>query len=95
MDRIELIKCLCYEGNVENMGVFDTDENPYDECSVMFGNDDTTHTLIDGTLKPSTQYVYVYNYRLTHPQRGEQGADVVVRVSDNKVEDLIYLYEIE
>jgi hypothetical protein len=94
MDRIELIKSLCYEGNVENTGVFETGDNPCDECSATFGTG-YSQMLIDGLLKPNTQYVYVYNYRLTHPQRGEQGADVVVRASEDAVEDIIYLYEIE
>lgn len=94
MDRIELIKSLCYEGNVENTGVFETFEEPSDECSAMFGRE-SSQMLIDGILKPNTQYVYVYNYRLTHPQRGEQGADVVIRVREGAVEDIIYLYEIE
>ena len=95
MDRIELIKSLCYEGNVENTGVFETTgDNPCDECSATFGTG-YSQMLIDGLLKPNTQYVYVYNYRLTHPQRGEQGADVVVRVCEENAEDIIYLYEIE
>jgi hypothetical protein len=94
MDRIELIKSLCYEGNVENTGVFESFEEPYSECAGMFGTK-SSQILIDGRVKPNTQYVYVYNYRLTHPQKGEQGADVVVRVSEGAVEDIIYLYEIE
>lgn len=94
MDRVELIKSLCYEGNVENTGVFETGEKPYDDCSSTFGTG-YNQLLIDGIVKPNMQYVYVYNYRLTHPTRGEQGADVVVRVCEEKAEDLIYLYEIE
>lgn len=94
MDRIELIKSLCYEGNVENTGVFESFEEPYSECAGMFGTK-SSQILIDGRVKPNTQYVYVYNYRLTHPQRGEQGADVVVCVCEENAEDIIYLYEIE
>ena len=39
MDRIELIKSLCYEGNVENTGVFETGEKPYDDCTLRRGDD--------------------------------------------------------
>lgn len=94
MDRVKLIKCLCYQGNVENTGVFETGDNPCDECSAMFGTG-YSQMLIDGLLKTNTQYVYVYNYRLTHPQRGEQGADVVLTNYEGENCDRIYLYEIE
>ena len=94
MDRIDLFKCLCYEGNVENTGVFETEDNPCDECAAMFGTG-YSQMLIDGILKPNAQYIYVYNYRLTHPQKGEQGADIVIRISEGRMEDFIYLYEIE
>lgn len=94
MDRIEIIKCLCYQGNVESNGVIATDDSPRAMCENMFGTGNS-HTVVDGEIKPYTSYLYAYKDRLTHPKYGERGADVVVTTYEGDAFDKVYLYEIE
>ena len=94
MDRVEMIKCLCYQGNVENTGVYQSETDSYEDINCQFGTGNS-RLVIDGEVKMFTTYLYAYQDRLTHPDRGEIGADVVLTNYEGENYDRIYLYEIE
>lgn len=94
MDRVELIKCLCYQGNVENTGVYQSEDDTHEDINRQFGTGNS-RLVIDGEVKMFTTYLYAYQDRLTHPKLGEIGADVVLTNYEGENCDRMYLYEIE
>ena len=95
MQAVNILTALCYMGNTEQMGVFATEESPKNEIASMFGYEGSDILMIDGEVKPFTNYLYSYENRLTQPKYGEIGADAVVSSYEDDRTVRIYLYVIE
>lgn len=79
---------------MENTGVYQSEDDSHEDINRQFGTGNS-RLVIDGEVKMFTTYLYSYQDRLTHPDNGEIGADVVLTNYEGENCDRIYLYEIE
>ena len=102
MEKTTIIECLCFMGDTTHTGTFTTNECLVDETEIFFNLNskfgiDEGKLYIDGVVKENTQYVYSYDDRLRHSQKGQIGANAVVEVTTKNgvIKHRIYLYEMD
>ena len=99
MKHIEIIECMCYTNGTESMCTFaiDSTYNSVEETLINLFVTEDMHYVCDGFVHKDKNYLYRYDDRLRHPNKGEIGANAVVElITKNGVrKNTIFLYEIE